>query len=96
MLEGIPLSIVDLSAGGLLILLVTFLILSIFRGWIVVKVHYDNMTKAKDHWRDAATEKDKTIALMAQASIEHNIVGQTVVKVMSVIQEKNESPGGTA
>ena len=95
MLEGIPLSIADMSAVSLLILLVTLFVTALMRGWIVVKVHHDAMTRAKDHWRDAATKKDETIALMAQANLEHNIVGQTVVKVMSVIQEQNESSGGT-
>lgn len=90
MLEGIPLSLGDMSLGGLLIVQTSFIILALVKGWIVVKIHYDAAVKAAENYRTVSEKKTETIHLQAQTIHEHQVVGETVVRVMNTLQEASK------
>lgn len=96
MLEGVPIGVANLSATGVLAFIFVMLVVALIKGWVVVKIHYDKMEKAKEHWRDTADKNAETIRVMAETALENRVVGETVVKVMSAIQEQNRSTGGSA
>lgn len=96
MLEGIPIGVADLGATGTLAFIFIMLVVALTRGWLIVKVHHDKMEKAKDHWRAAAEKNAETNRLMAEAARENQVVGDTVIKVMSAIQEQNRLTGGSS
>lgn len=91
MAEGIPFSVADLSASGLLMVIIVTFVWALLSGKIVAKVHYDEALKAKEHWRVSAQNKDETIAALTQSLNEHDVSSETIVKVMSVLQR--DSPG---
>lgn len=93
MIEGlaIPLGVANLSAVGLLIVLITFFILSIVRGWIVMKFQVDDIIESKQHYRAASEKKDETIATLSRTIQDQYVVGETVKRVMSAIQEHSEA-----
>lgn len=85
----------DLSAGGLLALFVTMFVVSLFKGWIVPKPQYDSETKSKEYWRAAAMSKDETILNLSISVAESKSTGETIVKVMSALNDKqNEDSDG--
>lgn len=86
MFEGIPLSLGDLSAYGLLVVLVAFLIVSLVRGWLVIRLHYCAMEDTMKYWRDAAKTAQETAAIQARTIEKQTVVGDTVVSVMSSLQ----------
>lgn len=90
MLEGIPLSLGDMSVGALLIVETAFIILALVKGWIVVKIHYDAAVKAAENYRAVSEKKTETIHLQAQTIHEHQVVGETVVRVMNTLQEASK------
>lgn len=90
MFEGIPLGLADLSVGALLILETAFIILALVKGWIVVKIHYDAAVKAAENYRAVSEKKTDTIHLQAQTIHEHQVVGETVVRVMNTLQEASK------
>ncbi|UOK18358.1 membrane protein [Arthrobacter phage BruhMoment] len=84
---GIPTGLADLSVGGLLITLVAFLIISIVRGWLVVKMHYDAALKRAETAETALAKVNEVNAVQARTIEKQTAVGETVVKVMNSVQE---------
>lgn len=101
---GIPTGLADLGAWGLLITTVAFVLVSIFRGWIVVKLHYDTLLK-RCETAEAANAKltennaqlTETNSVQARTIEKQTAVGDTVVKVMGAVQQQASqiSAGGT-
>lgn len=99
---GIPTGLADLGAWGLLITLVAFVIISIFRGWIVVKLHYDTLLQRAVAAETANIKLAETNAVLvntndvqARTIEKQTAVGDTVEKVMGAIQDARTSAGGT-
>lgn len=90
---GIPTGLVDMSLGGLLITLVAFVILSVFRGWIVVKLHYDTLLLRCEKAEAAVDRLTETNAIQARTIEKQTAVGDTVVRVMNSVQEARTTAG---
>jgi hypothetical protein len=93
--EGIvlPTGLADMTSTGLLITLVAFVILSLFRGWIVVKIHYDTAVKRAETAEATAATLTATNAVQAQTIEKQTAVGETVVRVMNSVQEARATAG---
>lgn len=74
-----------LTPSGLLILAV-WLVLT---GRIVPKSTYDVMVKARDDWQATAQKKQEIIHTLTETVREQSVVSDTVVKVMSAVQDAN-------
>ena len=87
-MEAIPWEIIGtLTPPGLLGIAV-WLILT---GRIVPRSTYETMVQMKETWRDAATKKDEIIHTQAETIRDYSVVGETVAKVMSAVQEANKA-----
>lgn len=84
---GIPTSLADMSANGLLILLVALVIVSLFRGWLIPKVHYQNVVKRADILQSTIDDLMETNAVQARTIDKQTVVGDTVIRVMSAVQD---------
>lgn len=84
---GIPTGLADLSVGGLLITLVALVIVSMFRGWIVVKLHYDTLLKRVELAEATIVTLTATNAVQASTIEKQTAVGETVVRVMNAVQD---------
>jgi hypothetical protein len=93
--EGItlPTGLAEMSSTGLLITLAAFLIVSIVRGWLVVKIHYDAAIKRAETAEAAAATLTATNAVQAQTIEKQTAVGETVVRVMNSVQEARATAG---
>lgn len=89
-MESIPWAAIGgLTPSGMLILAV-WLILT---GKIVPKSTYDVMVKARDDWQATAQKKQEIIHTLTETVREQSVVSDTVVKVMSAVQEANRGGG---
>lgn len=84
---GIPTGLADMTATGLLITTVAFMIVSMFRGWIVVKLHYDAAIKRAEAAEANVITLTATNAVQAKTIEKQTAVGETVVRVMNSVQE---------
>lgn len=84
---GIPTGLADLGAWGLLITLVAFVLVSIVRGWLVVRLHYDAAIKRAETAEAALAKVNDVNAVQARTIEKQTAVGETVVKVMNSVQE---------
>lgn len=91
-----PTSLADMTAGGLLITFVAFFILSIARGWIVVKIHYDAALKRAETAEAAVASLTANNAVQAQTILKQTAVGETVVRVMNSAQDALASSKGSS
>lgn len=92
---GLPTGLADLSMGGLLITLVAFMMLSVFRGWIVVKLHYDTLLARCTAAEAAVTRLTETNAVQARTIEKQTAVGDTVVRVMNSVQDARAAEEST-
>lgn len=98
---SLPTALADLSAAGLLIVTVAFIIISLFRGWIVVKLHYETLLaraiaaeEANVKLSDALATLTATNSVQANAMEKNTAVGSTVEKVMSALQDARSHTAG--
>jgi hypothetical protein len=94
--------LVDAGPWALLVAFAAFVIMSIFRGWIIVKLHYDTLLE-----RAKAAEAANVILAATNATLvntndvqartieKQTAVGDTVEKVMGAIQDARATAGGT-
>lgn len=75
-----------LTPSGLLILAV-WLVLT---GRIVPKSTYEVMVKARDDWQATAQKKQEIIHTLSETVRDQSAVSDTVVKVMSAVQDANK------
>lgn len=88
MIDQIPWAAIGgLTPSGLLILAV-WLVLT---GRIVPKSTYDTMCNAKEAWKDSSIKKDEIIHTQAETIRDYSVVGETITKVMSAVQEANRA-----
>lgn len=90
----LPVGLADMTPSGLLITLVAFVIFSIFKGWIIVKVHYDVLLQALEDnkitigdLRETNGVQARTIDKQAGIIDKQTAVGETVIRVMSSVQD---------
>lgn len=87
MIESIPwTALVDVGASGLVVVVV----LMIFTGRLVPVVFYRTLAEQKEHWRKAAETLRETNAIQAKTIEKQTVVGDTVVRVMSAVQDASD------
>lgn len=86
---------------ALLVGVVAFVFMAIFRGWIIVKLHYDTLLARAVAAETANTKLAETNAILvstndvqARTIEKQTAVGDTVEKVMGAIQDARASAGG--
>lgn len=92
---GVPPGIAEMSTGGLLILVVATVIVALLRGWLVPKVHYDTVVALMNEWRTTALQVTETNSVQARTIEKQTAVGETVVRVMSTVQDAARDSGTT-
>lgn len=102
--DGFTLNTGLANAGpwALLVAVVAFVFMSIFRGWIIVKLHYDTLLERAIAAETANIKLAETNAVLvntndvqARTIEKQTAVGDTVEKVMGAIQDARTSAGGT-
>lgn len=88
MMEQIPWAAIGALTPNGLLMVTIWLILS---GKLVPKATLDRETTRGDHWRDTATKNQEIIREQAEAINEQSVVSETVIKVMSAVQEANRA-----
>jgi uncharacterized membrane protein YraQ (UPF0718 family) len=84
---GVPPGITEMGPGALLILVVATFITAMLRGWIVPRVHYDTVVAMMNTWKSTAEKALETNAVQARTIDKQTAVGDTVVRVMSSVQD---------
>lgn len=91
----IPIGLIDAGPWGLLVGVVAFIFYGVFRGWIIPKPHYDTLMARALAAEAANTKLAETNGVQAETILKNTAVGDTVIRVMSAIQDARESSGGT-
>ena len=89
----IPTGLIDAGPWALLVGVVAFIFYGVFKGWIIPKPHYDTlMARAL-----AAEESNKTLMAnntdLTQAALKNTIVGDTVERLVTAIQDTRQKAG---
>jgi hypothetical protein len=92
---ALPTGLIDAGPWGLLVAVVAFIFLGVFRGWIVPKPHYDTLMERALAAEAALAKVTETNGVLADANLKNTAVGDTVIRVMGAIQDARENAGGT-
>lgn len=94
--------LVEAGPWALLVAVVAFIFFAIFKGWIIVKLHYDTLIDRCEAAEAANVKLSERAALLTETNavqartIEKNAaVGDTVNRVMNALQEARIASGGT-
>ncbi|QWY82777.1 hypothetical protein PP641_gp037 [Arthrobacter phage SilentRX] len=90
---GLPLGITDMGPWALLILVVALVLTSLFRGWIIPKIHYDFIVKRSEAQQGTIEKQSETISVQARTIDKQTAVGDTVVRVMTAVQDSAAKSG---
>jgi hypothetical protein len=90
---GIPTNLIDAGPWGLLVGVVAFIFYGVFRGWIVPKPHYDTLMARTLAAEAALAKVTDTNGVLADANLKNTAVGDTVIRVMTAIQDARQDPG---
>lgn len=100
---SIPTHLIDVGAWGLLVGVVAFIFLGVFKGWIIPKPHYDALMAralaaeaANERLSERAARLTETNAVQASTIEKQTVVGETVQRVMSAVQEARMASGGSS
>lgn len=103
--EGITINTSLYEAGpwALLVGVVAFMFFSLFKGWVIVKLHYDTLL-ARALAAEAANEKlsaraqllTETNGVQARTIEKQSATSETVNRVMNAIQEARITAGGSS
>ena len=96
-------SLYEAGPWALLVGVVAFILLAIFKGWIIVKLHYDTLLTRCEAAETANVKLSERAALLTETNavqartIEKNAaVGETVNRVMNAMQEARLTSGGSS
>lgn len=90
---GVPLGITEMGPWALLILVVALVLTSLFRGWIIPKIHYDFIVKRSEAQQGTIEKQSETISVQARTIDKQTAVGDTVVRVMTAVQDQATKAG---
>ena len=105
-LDGVQVNLGEVTIVTLLVIaliaLVVFMIISLVKGWVIVKMHYDTIL-ARAQAAESANERlsDRQMILTQTnqtlvAAVEKNMAtGDTVTKLVHSIQDARADAGGT-
>lgn len=92
----------EVGPWALLVAVVAFVFTAIFRGWIIVKLHYDTLLERAVAAETANSRLAETNAVLvntndvqARTIEKQTAVGDTVERVMGAIQNARETAGDT-
>jgi hypothetical protein len=86
----IPTNLLDAGPWGLLVGVVAFIFLGVFRGWIIPKPHYDTLM-ARALAAEAANERlSANNASLSEAALRNTAVGDTVEKFIGALQDARQ------
>lgn len=100
--DGLTLNTGLYEAGpwALLVAVVAFMFFSLFKGWVIVKLHYDTLLQralaaeaANEKLSERAAKLTETNAVQARVIEKNTAVGETVTRVMNAIQEARITSG---
>lgn len=87
---------------ALLVGVVAFMFFALFKGWVIVKLHYDTLLTRCEAAEAANVKLSERAALLTETNavqartLEKNAaVGETVNRVMGALQEARIASGGT-
>lgn len=92
MVEQIPWAAIGALTPSGMLMLAVWLILS---GKLVPKATLEREATRGDQWRDTAAKKQEIIQAQAETIRDQAVVSETVVKVMSALQEANKAGDST-
>lgn len=101
--EGLILNTALYEAGpwALLVAVVAFMFFGLFKGWVVVKLHYDTLLAraiaaeaANEKLSERAAKLTETNAVQARTIEKQSATSDTVTRVMNAIQEARLTSGG--
>lgn len=92
---GFPLGITEMGPWALLILVVAAVFMALMRGWIIPKIHYDFVVKKSEAQQGTIEKQADTISVQARTIDKQTAVGDTVVKVMTAVQDSAAKAGET-
>lgn len=84
---GIPIGITGLGPWALLILVVAAAFMALLKGWLIPKIHYDFVVRKAEAQQGTIEKQSETISVQARTIDKQTAVGDTVVRVMSSVQE---------
>lgn len=100
---GIPTGLIEAGPWGLLVGVVAFIFLGVFRGWIIPKPHYDTLMAralaaeaANEKLSERAAKLTETNSVQARTIDTQAAVGDTVTKLVDAIQATRAPTGGSA
>ena len=86
----IPTGLVEVGPWGLLVGVVAFMFYGVFRGWVIVKLHYDTLL-ARAVAAEAANERlSENNKVLAEAALKTTAVGDTVEKFIAAMQDARQ------
>lgn len=94
MIEGVPIGVANLSAVGLLFVVITLLVVSLMKGWLIPRAHYDTIValfNAQKTTTDRLLEVNHTQARAVERQL---AVGESVEKIVDAIQANTPAGGG--
>lgn len=92
----VPMGITEMGPYALLVLLVATVVLALMRGWLIAKIHYDYIVKRSEELQGTVDTLTGTNAVQARTIDKQTAVGDTVVRVMTSVQDaasKASEPG---
>lgn len=93
---GFPLGVTEMGPWALLILVVTTTFMALLKGWLIPKIHYDFIVKRSEAQQGTIEKQSETISVQARTIDKQTAVGDTVVRVMSSVQEAATSKASEA
>lgn len=90
MLDVIPWSVLGDIGAQTIVVIVVFMIL---RGDLVPVRFYRTIVEQKEHWRSTANLLQETNQVQAKTIEKQAAVGDTVVRVMSAVQDASDKEG---
>jgi hypothetical protein len=87
---GIPTGLADLGAGALLVTFVATVLLAIFTGRLVVKMHYEAAVKRAEAAEAALATVTANNTTLTQAVLKSTVTAETMDKLLAGLQDARE------
>lgn len=93
---GVPLGITDMGPWALLTLVIATVLTSLLKGWLIPKIHYEYIVKRSEAQQGTIDKLSETNSVQARTIDKQTAVGDTVVRVMTSVQEAAASKASEA
>lgn len=86
----IPLNLAEQGPWGLLVGVVAFMFYGVFKGWVIVKLHYDTLLARAIAAETANERLSENNKVLAEAALKTTAVGDTVEKFIAAMQDARQ------